>query len=438
MSKKYCANRLKTKEITISIIGAIFILLGLIFNQWVIAILFSSDGRLANTTRIIIWVCEISFVAYGFALLYFRKNIKMIANSSLLFVAFLLCLLVSLEISLSLKESAVRINMPNPHGTGSFRLKPNFYYKDKEITIQTNSHGMRWREVSINNSAGRKRIAFAGDSFTFGCWVAQTKNTFVGIVDSQLDSKKFEILNFGVAGYGLDDIRLQVEEEMLKFRPAYIVVVFFNGNDFRDTYLGLNKYNIVDGLTEWSQANLDKKIPREFHKKGYIENRGFARLRSLRLLRGYASKVIGTLLSGKSSDFWYRDDFMSYTFWSQVNYPEVAIKAKGLSLKTLDDIRRICEFNNIKLIIISLPFREQIYAKKARDKYYDISLPQRYIEKYAANYSIPYLDLLLSLRSYIAGNHEDIYFGEDVHLNDRGHYVVGKLITSFLNSKVRF
>lgn len=243
-------------------------------------------------------------------------------------------------------------------------------------------------------------------------------------------------MNFGVAGYGLDDIKLQIKEEILKFRPAYLVVIFFNGNDFRDTYLGFNKYNIVDGLTEWDQANLDEKIPREFRKKEYIENVRVTRLKSLRLLRGYASKIIDTLVSSKSSDFCYRDDFMSYTFWSQVNYPEVAIKAKDLSLKTLDEIKKICEFNSIKLIIISMPFREQIYAEKTCDKYYDISLPQRYIEKYASNYSIPYLDLLPALRSYLATNYEDIYFAGDVHLNDRGHYVIGKLITFFLNSEV--
>ncbi len=63
---------------------------------------------------------------------------------------------------------------PNPNGTGSYRLKPDIDLVTpigrRAVRIQSNRHGMHWREVAIRNNDGRRRIAFLGDSFTFGAF----------------------------------------------------------------------------------------------------------------------------------------------------------------------------------------------------------------------------------------------------------------------------
>jgi hypothetical protein len=62
--------------------------------------------------------------------------------------------------------------VPNPHGTGSYRLKPNFHFitriGGREVRIETNRHGMPWRDVSVEKTDRKRRVAFVGDSFTFG------------------------------------------------------------------------------------------------------------------------------------------------------------------------------------------------------------------------------------------------------------------------------
>src|SRR3990172_11141328 len=54
--------------------------------------------------------------------------------------------------------------VPNPHGTGSYRLKPDFEFvtriAGREVRIRTNRHGMPWRDVSVEKTDRRRRGAF--------------------------------------------------------------------------------------------------------------------------------------------------------------------------------------------------------------------------------------------------------------------------------------
>ncbi len=110
---------------------------------------------------------------------------------------------------------------PSPRGTGSFRLKPNLDVATSvgpyQVRIETNRHGMRWREVSKENTEGRRRVGFFGDSFTFGCWAEDVEHSLVGVFEKSVSPERWEVLNFGVGGYGFADIELQLEEEALEF-----------------------------------------------------------------------------------------------------------------------------------------------------------------------------------------------------------------------------
>ena len=113
---------------------------------------------------------------------------------------------------------------PNPEGTGSYRLKPNLdlvtSVAGSEVKIHTNSHGMPWREVSVEPS-GKRRIAFFGDSFTFGSWADSVERSFVGVFEESLSSE-WEVLNFGVGGYGFADVELLLAEKDIDFEPSFV------------------------------------------------------------------------------------------------------------------------------------------------------------------------------------------------------------------------
>ena len=409
-------------------------------------------------------------IGLGALFIYFRKKIKFI-NLVVLFGTLVLCSFLA-ETFLRLtekKQPQLKIAMENPNRTGSYKLIPKltfaYPYHGKEVLIKTNSHGMRWKEVDFGNPLKKKRIAFVGDSMTFGESADKIENSFVGIFESLTDLDKFEALNFGVVGYGLYDMEVQIKEDILPFKPDYIILMFFNGNDFRDTYLGVNKYDVSTGVIKWNTSVLNSKLPLVFRKPekaDSTEQKPALSVENLRLygLFGKGLLFLQSLLGHegaevidqvkprerlneekKESAFLVSNDFTSFTFWSQRNYPEVGIKAKEHSLQVLGNIKDFCNKNDIRLFIVSIPFEEQVYAKSllgtdSNGVEYNINLPQKYVEKWDSLNSVPYFDLLPALRSYVQQKNAALYPDQDVHFNNEGHYVVGKLLANFFEKNI--
>ncbi|NOY39130.1 MAG: hypothetical protein GXO95_02545 [Nitrospirae bacterium] len=429
-------------EKTVVATGILFIIAGLISNEWVLARLFSPDGDLRADTRILIWGLDIFMVAIGFMFIFFARR-HHVTSLVVLLVTLLICFIAAEGVLRLLEPKPVRIKgliIQNPNGTGSCRLRPNVNIVtklgNKDIVIKTNSYGMWWREVSRDNPLKKTRIAFVGDSFTFGVWADTFEKTSVGVFDSLMDSKKYEVLNFGVPGFGPPDIELQLREDILAFKPDYVILMFYNGNDFKDAYLGLHKYKIVDGIAEWNESVENEKIPEAFRRKKSIENS----IKDFALYRRFDSLISMYLSrrkhSDSGSDFRVSRMFGSQTFWSHKVYPEVAIKAKDIALNDLENIRRLLAEHNIRLAIVAIPYEEQIYATSLTGKNYDVNLPQRYVQEYAEAHSIPYLDLLPILRSYVRREKKPIYVPNDIHFNNEGHYIVGKSIADFFKGRV--
>lgn len=338
------------------------------------------------------------------------------------------------------QDVSLDLAQPNPAGTGSFRLRPNlnvdFRVKNDHFVITTNSFGMRWREVSLAKPHGKQRIAFLGDSFAFGCWASRVENSFVGVVDRTLDPSRYEVLDFGVGGYGLDDMELQWKELVDSFSPDYVVVTFFNGNDFRDTFLGLDRYDIVEGRAELNVEREARKLPPSIRSRVSVRCppaadrswlRGqLTRLATFRLLL----PIIG--LDNLAVEFHAGLDFNDLTYWSRVPYSEIARQARDTSLAVLERMNAFAQERRAQLVLVSIPFREQVYAAQTSGRHYDIGFPQAYLQVFARDRGIPYLDLLPLLREHVARTNQQLYWQGDIHFNERGHMLVGNLIGDWL------
>ena len=295
----------------------------------------------------------------------FKPNIDGIDSRRIVFVTLVLGLigitcLGILEIGLRIYHSYkspddLSLFVPKPNG--SFDLKPNMTVTTKvdkeEINIITNSHGMRWKEIPRKSDPKYPRIAFVGDSFTFGCWASRVEKSFVGVFDSVMSSKGYETLNFGVGGYGLDDIEMQLKDKVVGFQPKYIFLMFFNGNDFRDTFLGIHKYDFSNGAANLDVNNIRVKIPEEYRKR--VGRLSYILWNSA--IYGQLSNAFARIRAHKTGDFGVSNDFLSYSFWSQRPYPEVAQEARDVSINTLKSISDICRQSGIRLIIVAIPYR---------------------------------------------------------------------------------
>ncbi len=100
------------------------------------------------------------------------------------------------------------------------------------IPLSTNSLGLRGKREYPLESTGKKRIYAVGDSFTFGFGV-RDEETFAAqmeILDPSLD-----VLNLGVAGYGIDQMALLQEDFGYAYKPAATFIAVYPEDFWRAT-----------------------------------------------------------------------------------------------------------------------------------------------------------------------------------------------------------
>lgn len=341
--------------------------------------------------------------------------------------------------------SGLALVQPNPHGTGSYRLRPNLdlatTIRGQATHVRTNRFGMHWREVERDKPAQLRRVAFLGDSFTFGCWTPSVETSFVGVFENGLNRKRIEALNFGVGGYGLLDMELLLKEEVLSFEPDWVVVAVFVGNDFRDTYLGLDKETLVDGTAELDQDVLRAKVPQEFLNAPYEPSppapdpsrlrAALERLATFRLLLpafGWNNPWIRFKVSRK---------FTTFTFWSQQPPPPIVLRARDDVLLSLQRMDALVREHGGRLAVVTIPMREQVYCNNESGADFDVQLPQAWVRVFAREQGIPYLDLWVPLRQHALETGEDVYLADDIHFSERGHALAGTWIREWFQTEMR-
>lgn len=442
-----------SKEKILLAIGLACVGAGILFNEWIAASFLSSDGTIEFTNKLMIRFAQAGAIGFGLVLIFLRKNKQALMNLGLSIFTLFLCLIM-LEIGMRMigyDGSTPRDEMPlfveNPHGTSSYRLQPDLhitrYVGDTHLVVRTNSLGMRWREVSVEKPEGKQRIAFVGDSFTFGMWADSVEHSFVGVFESNIDTSRYQVLNFGVPGYSLTDIKLQLEEEVLNFDPDIIFLMFYNGNDMRGTYLGNDKFDLRNGLVVWNDSVLQAKLPEHL----MIEQGGAEPDRSSSI-SGIDDLFLYKILKNKirslnpppakpDTVFKVNENFMKGNeFWSMSKYPEIGETAKKATLETLEEIRELCESRGIALLIGTVPYKEQIYPEKEIGENYNLNFPQKHIEDYAREKDLPYIDLLPTLREYYRKHKTPLHFLNDTHYGNTGNYLMGDTLAIFFKNDV--
>jgi hypothetical protein len=119
--------------------------------------------------------------------------------------------------------------------TLGWTMRPNL--KDKTVyrnkTLSTNSRGLRGQvNYAYEKPADKTRILILGDSFTFGDEVsdAQTYPSYL-----QQSMPEAEVINFGITGYGHDQMLIYLKEEGIKYNPDIVILGFVHHDNFRNT-----------------------------------------------------------------------------------------------------------------------------------------------------------------------------------------------------------
>ncbi len=101
-----------------------------------------------------------------------------------------------------------------------------------------NSKGLREdEEYPYQKPAHTYRILALGDSFAYGFGVEQAETTVEVLERLLKEQGDFEVINMGVAGYGLGQEMLYYEMEGYKYQPDLVILFFFE-NDISDSMGG--------------------------------------------------------------------------------------------------------------------------------------------------------------------------------------------------------
>jgi hypothetical protein len=113
-----------------------------------------------------------------------------------------------------------------------------WWMREGHAYVRINSLGLRGEETARQKPKDVFRIAVVGDSFMEALQV-DLKNTFCKRLERFLneqatDGKVYEVLNFGVSGYGATQQLLTLRHHVLPFSPDAVLLAFFPGNDIRN------------------------------------------------------------------------------------------------------------------------------------------------------------------------------------------------------------
>jgi lysophospholipase L1-like esterase len=75
------------------------------------------------------------------------------------------------------------------------------------------------------------------------------------------------------------------------------------------------------------------------------------------------------------------------------------------------------------------------YVTAGRD--FDICFPQIYVQAFAREHGIPYLDLLPIFRAHVADHNRPLYPDGDIHLNQLGHQLAREAIADWFRASVK-
>ncbi len=266
--------------------------------------------------------------------------------------------------------------------------------------VTTNSRGWRDSESAVSNPDGAYRIAVLGDSYVAGFEVPLEK-TFHYRLEEMLNqgssSRRYEVLSFGKGGNGLYYDYRYLKDYAAEYRPDLVLVLSFK-NDVTDD---LNeRFDGSRGLLSFDDHGAI--VDRTMRQQSALKESVVRLLRKSALARFlYEQLVLRRAETGVDAS-------------GHMTLPPDAL-SEGLTLerKILSEMRREADKITAKLVVASVPDREQIESP--------VAFP--YVENLASvarDLDVPFIDLTGTFQERAAsGQRYD--FPCDPHWNEVGH-----------------
>ena len=352
-------------------------------------------------------------------------------------------------------------------------LKGDFPEYPGTLILQTNNLGFyQSKDTPPEPFPGMRRIAVLGDSFTAGATNARENFPTVleGILNKADPAHPVEVLNAGAGRYSPYHCYVRFRKDIVKLKPAHVIVAEYVGNDFLDMirqddrpYLLLKPdgtfephaprfityedpsaspslldssrlFSVVKAITG---PTIRYQYSRVVLLRDNLKAYGYGTPAILRYLAEIAmldKAAHGMMLQVLNQQVWF------------AHFPETLPTAEKINRETIRLFRDLCREKGIRLTYTVIPSEEmiepqlmnEVFARlKERDPGWTAETMAAFDNKLTEEtrrgcreLGVEYIDLRQGLRKRHTG--ERMYYPQDLHMDPAGNRAVAEVLADAL------
>ncbi|HEY8515359.1 MAG TPA: SGNH/GDSL hydrolase family protein [Candidatus Binatia bacterium] len=339
-----------------------------------------------------------------------------------------------------------RVYFAQPDPLLGWRNRPGVagpYGGDEFLTwVTINPAGQRGPLHPVERVPGRRRIAFLGDSQTWGDGVADNQ-TFV----ARLDGGDTEALSFSCPGWGTDQQLLALRSDAQRYRPDVVVLATFVGNDLRDnTSRGTFQYPKPYFTVQDDGSLRLEGVPVPYSRAMHALIEGYRAVMRRSAVLNAIAEISRKDWSVRSASAVQPSVALAQSVYTAELSPEDAQRL-DLTVRLMREVARETRAIGAEPVVLIIPelwqvevYNDRELRRRLQESGADFRRPQRVLRAAMEADGIEVIDALPALarasrRLARAGQHT--YYPQWRHLNANGHAVLARLLASRLGVKHR-
>jgi hypothetical protein len=326
-----------------------------------------------------------------------------------------------------------------------------YFRKDvPKIPVHINSQGLRDYEYPYQKGENTYRIALLGDSFTQAIQIP-LEDTYQQILENMLNSGRmsthFEVINYGIGGFGTTHEYFVFLHHVLEYRPDMVLLGFTFENDIFENSPILNGRKYLPYLVIGENNTLvylpPEPVPYYMRLGAFFKMIPFF---YYRIVKG--NSRLETLLRGiKRGSVNNGGIPLEYYMYARVWDPEWR-EAWEITKQVLLRLDQETISHNITFMIVGIPGQIQIdpqiqkevfalYPMMAHEEW-DWEKPNKLLRGFCQSKGIHYFDLSPLFKEKIRQSALPLYYHDDGHWNQNGHRLAAESIYHILIEKLSY
>jgi lysophospholipase L1-like esterase len=291
----------------------------------------------------------------------------------------------------------------------------------KRVAVKINAEGMADRDYPLEKPAGALRVALLGDSVSASLSSAEERK-FKGIWQRALSERlqrPVEIMNFAIDGTGTWEQIQIFHLRARKYRPDYVVLGFFWGNDVWNNEATSKKRRVANPLKD------------EYPEETFADRARIAQRTAARWLwnHTYLYQMVRSSQDRLRTAATYNEAMRA----AGGDAPDPAFAwnsaAWKLTRELMLKLKAEVERSGAKLVVVQIPMLDQIIGAKP--------LPYAELRAFLAQHGVASVDAFEALDKLAPKEKESLYIVDRQHLNEAGHRFFAQATLSALEAALR-